>query len=39
MVSKKWLRECIVGSAYTYMVQEGHNGIGIRKEGNIKKLL
>jgi hypothetical protein len=29
-------QKCIAGSAYTYKVQEGHNGIGIRKEGTIR---
>jgi len=26
---------CIAGSAHTYKVQEGHDGIGTRKEGTI----
>jgi len=29
-------QKCIVGSAHTYKVQEGHNGKGIRKEPHIR---
>jgi len=36
MVPKKMVRDCIVGSAYTYKVQVGYTVIRIRKDGTIR---
>ena len=30
------VKDCIVGSAYTYKVQVGYTVIGLRKEGTIR---
>ena len=34
----KMVKDCIVGSAYTYKVQVGYTVIRIRKEGTIRKI-